>query len=326
MSGNLPSNTNAPWLQTRLVRSRMIIEHDTPYVRKFTEEIIVLNTGSSDVRDLPIPLTDFKHGLQVLDYDNSVLSYYSRTEIEQVISTLERPVYEIIERQLTEGFLLWLHLPEKNMIKSNEVRTIRLVYRDPESAKIPTDSLFDNAEFGQTIIKHVHPDETFLVIYPPKDFVIDICKKETNVKDLENKSDIVIDYCNLDNSSFKSNDVTINNKATALSARFPAKENPYKVYLNYQIKLSFLERWIWRIVLPVSGLLLLGLIIWPSTSYAVEMPIKSDIMIGIGSAVTSVSGAMIALLNNPLVRRTRTILFVHIGLSIFLIIRAGGLT
>lgn len=320
------SSNTAPWLQIRLVRSRTIIEHETPYTRKFTEEITILNTSVSDVNNIPFPLPDFRHGLQIIDSDNSMISFYSRNEIDVLMATLERPLHETLERQLTENYLVWIHLPIARAIKPNELRTIRFIWKDPETAKNPIRSIFDIAQFSDTYVKGDHPLETFVLTYPPKDFDINICKKETKATDLETKEEVTIDHYTEKDSSFKNDRITIKNSGNSISMRLPAKNNLYKISVNYQIKLSRLDRWGWRVFLPFTALALLAMVIIPSTSYASIISLNKESLIGIGGAVVTVAATLIILSNNPLLRRTRGLLFTHIILGIILIIRSGVLS
>jgi hypothetical protein len=51
--------------------------------------------------------------------------------------------------------------------------------------------------------------------------------------------------------------------------------------------------------------------------------IDSTIQATIGGAAITISVALIALMNNPIVRRTRAFLFIHLSLAIILILSLG---
>lgn len=318
-----------PWAQLRPIRVRVTLEHLTPFDRQYTKEIVVINSGATDVDEMLIPLPEFLHGLKVLDEDNSILSFYSNAEIENKIMNYDRDLRENIRHQLDEVYLLWIRLPNNKIIRSEEIRTIRLVYSDSMGAKMTT-SIFDIPQYDDNIFSPDNTVEEYYFITPPKDFRIEMVKSETyaftepirpedglpekvDIKYLENPSP----------SDFKDDCIDIKNNDSFITARFPNRDLPYKVKLNYQIKLPKIEHNIWSIVLPVAAVLL-GLLAIISYLQIQSLLLGSGVLLAIGGSVSSVCGALIALITNPLIRRTRALLFIHLGLAIIIMLSSAA--
>jgi len=309
---------------------KVTIEHTTPYDRKYVKEIVVLNNGAEPVNEIVVSLPEFLNGLQVIDEDNSMLSFYSNDEIRNNIMNYDLDLHNRITQQLEELYLLWIRLPDDNKIQPNEIRTIRLVYSDAGDVEKVRTSIFDIPKYDDNIYSPEFHMEQYYFISAPKDFVIEVITTETvaytvPLQDDQMPEKIEIKYLKDPSSTtdFKGQCIDIRNHDSFVTARFPNRDTPYSLKLFYQIKLPKTERYVWRTVLPVVGVMLAYLAFVPFLPFPPPTFLSSSTLLAIGGAVSSVSGALIALISNPLIRRTRLFLFIHLGLSILIMLGSG---
>ena len=147
----------------------MTLEHSTPYDRQFIEEVTVAHRGKNQANEILMPINDFRHGLKILDQDDSLLSYYSVGTIRERIAEYSSQIRNRIEMRLDSGYLLWIRLPDSNPIGPKEIRTLRMFYSDPEFSNIKRYSLFNIPYFVDSILKFVDPIEVYYFINVPKD-------------------------------------------------------------------------------------------------------------------------------------------------------------
>ena len=94
------------WLEFVPIRIKMTLEHSTPYDRQFIEEVTVAHRGKNQANEILIPINDFRHGLKILDQDDSLLSYYSVGTIRERIAEYSSQIRNRIEMRLDSGYLL----------------------------------------------------------------------------------------------------------------------------------------------------------------------------------------------------------------------------
>lgn len=181
-----------PWLKLKPIRSRTLIEHSSPDTRQFTEEIALINQSSETVKNFPLTLPEFRDGLKVLDEDSSTLSFYSRSEIVNIIKNYTPRLKSAIEEQLNsdKAFLLWISLPKSKEIKQNELRTIKLVFYSTRKQMEAEYSSFSIAEYIEKLsIPGIGKGpEYFYFITAPPDYAIEVVQKETYTKEVSHET------------------------------------------------------------------------------------------------------------------------------------------
>ena len=122
-------NSRPPWVYLRTIKSRIWMEHNSPRERQITHELIVKNSHSNNpILDFPMQVGEFLYGLKITDEDGSVLPFYSRWEINNLIETYKENLKSTIKNRLNEGYMIWIRLPNNKPIGPNDCRTIRLSY------------------------------------------------------------------------------------------------------------------------------------------------------------------------------------------------------
>lgn len=318
-----------PWLKLQVVRNRLFIEHSSPFDRQYTEEIVLINNSSVDIIHFPLPLPEFRNGLKVIDEDNSLLSFYSESQILDIIKGYEKELKENIERRLSESHLLWIRLSDGKPIRPNELRTIRLNFW----AGCPTDprlrwSIFDIPQYKETVA-NTGTNDTYYQIIAPKDSVIEVVEDREATRLEDSEGEIKIDFLSRQPTKPLKDGghaVVTNGDAFAYVIMHPRNKS-YQGHITYRIKPTKIERRIWQIALPISIVILTGLMLLPELPFKDSilqlLPLKKDIILAFGGVVGTILAALVALINNPLIARTRGLLLIDIALTIAIVLRAG---
>lgn len=299
------------WMDLQPMKNRIWIDHITPSDRQITEEIIVRNTSDEDIMDFPIPLPEFRHGLVVLDEDEARLSFYSREEIHTMIKEYSKDIQSTIEHQLDEGYLVWIRLPETRPIHINELRSIRLRYwgsgpSNPSKIKL---SIFDIRQYLDYLGKGEEVQrETSYFIRAPKDCNLKIVKKYTQAYEIKSGKRLDISHEQIGTPNLKK-PIVIMETAGCISVVLPAQALPYMFQLAYQVILPRLERAIWSTILLISATFVGLLIVFPTIPFISSIYSALSLSLESIAALAAIGGgavtALIALINNPLIVRTR---------------------
>lgn len=285
-------------------------------------------------------MPEFRDGLKVLDEDSSTLSFYSRSEINNIIKNYTPRLKSAIEEQLNsdKAFLLWISLPKSKEIKQNGLRTIKLVFYSTRKQMAAKYTIFSIPEY---IEKLLIPDlgkgpEYFHFITAPPDYAIEVVQKETYTKEdsrptwFQKNKKLPIDYWSFQpdaDENVKQNYMTIVNPHNYISIRMPRRDKPYQMELKYQVKLHMAERLLWKIFLPISIAILTIFVVQIQTKSIPAFLIPANLqpsqlqqlLSGVGAALLGVFGVILSLTGDRLLRRTRMLLFFPIGLSILII-------
>jgi hypothetical protein len=73
------------WHKAKVVRNKFIVDHNDTDDTKYIEDISIINEGDRDVVNLPLKLHSWLHGLEILDNDDSRISYYSKRQIRDYL-------------------------------------------------------------------------------------------------------------------------------------------------------------------------------------------------------------------------------------------------
>ena len=333
-SESLENRTNKVepgWIRLRVIRQRFIMTFDAPSDKKVTEEITLLYDGDQDLEDFPLPIPQVRNGVKILDEDDSLLSFLSHLEIQRRISDLEEEMRSRMERQLENRTILWITLPSGKEIRPGKTRILRLIYfpSDPDNPRKPGLSLFDTPIYNDAFYKFDTGDyDTFFFIKPPNNYIAVLREDKTFTKSGSN-IEPEIHYLKYDTPNLNDDRITIVKKDEYINARFPPKSTTYLCNLSYEIGLPHGEKNMWKIFLPMSWIILIALMI-PSFDKEIMNFVQNYLFINqsliytISGIVATLAGALIALVNNSIIYRTKYFLLVNIALVIILLILSSA--
>lgn len=281
----------------RVVRSRFFFNHSSPSERSITEEVTLYNDSNEPAGFVIISLPDFREGLRVLDFDDSDLAFYPKDVIRKEIAELEKSdkvLFDRIDFALKNKHLLWIAFPEGKSIRSNELRVIKLVYHDKDDVKYVS-TFFNVPQFIQT--KQKLPTENYDTFY----FV----KAPTNYE---------LHFERLVGDNLPQRGVYEGAKKSLISIRLPASTTSYCYEFRYEVGLGKAEQAKWIGLTLGLSLLSLSLILISQTGW-----LNAVLLGGLGTAILTISTAMLALLNDPVTQKTKWLLLIPIALAIILI-------
>jgi len=322
------------WVYLRNIKSRIWMEHNSPRERQITLELIVMNSHSTNpIVDFPLQVGEFLYGLKIIDEDGSVLPFYSRREIKHLIETYKENLKLTITNRLNEGYIVWIKLPNNKPIGPKDFRTIRLSYwgtapNNPKSVKWHS-SIFDIQQYTE-IVPNAVPVETSYFITAPKDCILEVMKEKTSAYNIDTNEKLDIQYLDkrkdIATPNLQKSPIVVAQWHGCIAITIMPYECKFEFHVEYEVKLPKNERLIWQIGIPVSIFFLLIMVTLPmtpffSTIYSVE-PISRESIFAFAAIAGGIIAALMALINNALIGRTRLILLIDVGLIIALVLRA----
>jgi hypothetical protein len=289
----------------------------------------------------------YTNPLRILDEDDSILSFYPREEIFPLLENFQGKVKEQIKKQLEDGYLVWLRLPKNKPIRKGDMRSIRLCYWGSglgNPIKIKS-SMFDIQQYSEYLANSLGI-ETSYFISAPKDCNVEIVRNDTYVVDIDTHEDVEINYAQnpatpFDEPATKKVSgvaIIISNEPHYISVYIRQQKNlepaAYIFQMVYQVKLPKNESLIWRIAIPTSTVFLIGLILsgfLPKTATnsffcmvtsMISIQLSKESIMTVGLVAGASIGALIALKNDPMIARTRAILFFQMLLIVIVILMA----
>jgi hypothetical protein len=279
-----------------VVRSRTFFNHSSPWEQTITEELTIHNENASESRSFVIlEIPEFKEGLRVLDFDNSELAYYPRHLMREKILALRKKyndLYVKLINALEKGQILWIILPEDKIINAKELRVLRLVYHYREDAAAAS-KFFDTPLFSYRITISANQGNTYFFVKAPVNYELHFKRGRG-----ENVPQGVYELT----------------KKSIISIMLPAANTPFSYSFGYEVGLRKSEQAKW--IGATVGLSLLAIIL--TISIPLEW-IDRVVLTALGTAILTISTAMLALLNDPMTQKTKWYLLFPIGLAILLI-------
>lgn len=247
----------------RIIRQRIFIKHTSPEEREIVDEITILNESDGDIENIFLFRKDFMVGLKILDSTDEEIPFYTNEQVRDVLSRpgktilgtptyVNAPILQTMKKR--EIFALWIKLNKSNLIKSAELKIIKLSYRNKtKPMKLNFLDTFYNHKFlfniprFRTLNTKLKSDEydTFYIITAPEGFKLDYeINKNVIIKDdgqqipLNEKNGV---HTNYDEKTF--------------SLRMPSLGEKNEFDMVYDIIPSDNERWFYAItVFSMIGL------------------------------------------------------------------------
>lgn len=314
-----PSLNGPEWLDLRIIRNRFLIQFEDPFSRKVTEEITLLNVGSEDIIEFPLPLPDYKNGLSILDEDGSIIAFLPRSEILTKLQNYDEEIQNALNLQMRTNNLLWIILSSNRRILSNETRIIRLLYSpsEPDIPSIQTISFFTIPTYGEAHGKGSNDTyETFYFIQPPKNFVVELIRGRTEAYDINGNRQHIQFYDDYNKPRLDDDIISVVSRNSFINIRLSVRNESYDIKIFYKILLCKKEHLLWNISLPLSWFLSIILIL-NAYHFIQFIPLNSTIVSTVSTITSAIPIALIALINNPLITRTRFFLLINIVLSVW---------
>lgn len=322
-------NQQYEWFNLKIVRNRFEIEFENPEHKRVSEEITLIHKGSKPITDFPIPIPIPRDGIKIYDEDNSLLSFLSHSEIKEKIEKYDSIIRVPFLEQLDISTIIWITLPAGKEIQAKCTRIIRFVYWpfDPYNPKKVNLSLFDVPIYNDKFLKNSDDKfDTFYLIRPPKNFIISIDYDKTYIMNEDGTISSIKNRI-MDPTNLNDNSVTMVAKDVYVNMRLPSGNQSYGINICYKVELQKAEKRIWKVSLPLSWALLTFLIILPLNDSLLEifsqyLHIYQETILTISGVVVTLSVAIIALVNNPVIFRTRYLLLMDVILVIVLLLVA----
>lgn len=116
------------WQSLKIVRSIRRLTFTKTKDSEYLEEIVLVNEGEEKILDFPLPINDYRHGIEIFDENGTVLSLKSRDKIIEELKAVDDEVRLQLQFQLENEYLLWIVLPITRPIEPSDTKTIRIRY------------------------------------------------------------------------------------------------------------------------------------------------------------------------------------------------------
>lgn len=281
-------------------RLRIFLKHQSPFEREIIEEISIENDSDLDLIDLIFPLTNFKMGLKVYNADGYELPYLPKEQIKSLIEELDDDeLFENMDRWI-KGAVLWIKLPLNRAIKPNELRIIKLNYKDNRKLKSKFLSCFNIPNIIEN--KQIRKEDGFDTFY-----IIEIPEKYNIKLDMKNTRGIANLYENITDS--------------LVSLRIPYKAGSYKLEFSYQITLPIIEEVFWKLLLLFLVFFTMAPILYHYQDISI-LPIAFSNYSTLTPVVISVCLLVLKITSEPIINRIKnlSLLFLFVNLICLILV------
>lgn len=247
---------------TRVIRERILINHDSPEKREIIDEFTIYNKTTEDVDNIFLIKKGFMAGLRITDESNRELPLLSNESLKALIrpelngkdpekNEQLKNLLEDIEKH--RRFVLWIKLSKENAIHPKNFKIVKLTYKNQNLGDIKIGrkdwlktklDLFTIPSFLIDNIKHKDSKhDIFYVISMPEGFILRYTIKE-NVK-IKNMIPTTIS----ENDGMRVNKELKEKEIKLISIRIPPFEQESRFSMIYQVLPEKTDRKFYCIVL-----------------------------------------------------------------------------
>jgi len=304
-----------------ILRYRQIIEHQSPKVRRITDEFTVRNESEDK---LGLVLFEFQGGvyrgnLHVLDNDDSELAFQPNDWVKRYLEKVGSPwskglLSDLVTRNKA---VLVVSLPKDRPLAAMETRVFRLVYTDQEEPDIPYLSLLSTPKFD---IKLRPPLEkgyrTQIVVLPPDGFELNLKEDEGEVTGEGGRKTPLK----------KDGDYHRTPKKAIIDLSLPTRAKTVTFRGAYEVLPDGEEKWLFRIFfwsLTVSSAFVLFSVYGGLTWLGILSGLSSSIVSNrttLGQALLVSTVGFLGLVTNPLTHRTKLWLTIPVVVSVLILV------
>jgi hypothetical protein len=338
---------SSPFDGLKVIRERILVTHQSPYERTVVDEITLVNTSAQAISNVFVFKKDFMPSLKVLDESNTELPYHTNEFTKQLLGDfidsfpnqnerLQTMLDQINNKQL---FVVWIKLPDKDSVQSNNLKIIKLSYHDNRSIKAIKNRV-PRKRFSPNLLEYVKREkflfsipafpmdydkeygeqyDMFFVIYVPEGYILkyDIARNIKRNRIMRASGQTVEDISSLtrDDGYYE------NYHDRIISIRFPPIVSEIDFEMDYEIVPEHSERMFFTSIvtaMTIASLLFLWIAFAPlyNPNPPPIMRIIYPHLFALYGGTITAALATIGLMGKPFLGKTRFYLIAPAALSV----------